>query len=90
MLPGDTADRERETRFTAVAQPANRAGPGRHMAGLVADFTFGHVPKIMPIATLGNFGRIWLLGGDVAESFFWRLARAALCCPVACKPMKTW
>jgi hypothetical protein len=28
--------------------------------------------------------------GDVVEFFFWRLARAAPCCPAACKSMKTW
>ena len=29
-------------------------------------------------------------GGDVAESFFWRVARAALCCPAARNSMRNW
>lgn len=49
----------------------------------------------LAVATSGNFGKNMAVnaatdGRDRVASFFWRLARAAPCCPAARNSMKTW
>ena len=91
MFPGDRADRERETRLTAVAEPAGPSQPLKAHGRLVPDLTLLMFQRYADRgARKLRKNMVVNAGGDVAESFFWRLARAALCCPVARKSMKTW